>query len=84
MSIVAIKCGYCGGYHFDVSPLSTERELVDSDGLLQAHIYMRCQTCGHVQRVETFTVDWASAIILVACRQLVRDADFRKWVEAIA
>jgi len=78
MSIVAIKCGFCGGYHFDVSPFSTERELTNSDNLLQALIHMRCQTCGHEQRVETFTVNWPAAIILVACRQLVEDAGYRE------
>ena len=78
MSIVAIKCVCCGGYHFDVSSFSTEWELTDSDNLLQAYIHMRCQTCGHEQRVETFTVNWPAAIILAACRQLVEDAEYRE------
>jgi len=82
MSIVAIKCVCCGGYHFDVSPSSTERELADSDDLLQALIYMRCQTCGHEQRVETFTVNWPAAIITVACGQLVEEAILRRWCKA--
>ena len=69
MAVIAIRCTECNGYHFAINPyLSDERG--DPDSLYMARVVVKCQTCGHVQRVAFFTTPLLKHTILQACRQL--------------
>lgn len=69
MAVIAIRCTQCEGHHFFIAPGYCD-EKGDPEELYMARVLVKCQTCGHVQRVAFFTTPVLNHTILEACRQM--------------